>query len=65
MYNKKVFPGNTIHRSDSMNRENIILRIRKLLELSKSSNINESQNAILKAQELLIKHNLSMREVKD
>ena len=48
-----------------MNRENIILRIRNLLELSKSSNINESQNAILKAQELLIKHNLSMREVKD
>lgn len=43
----------------------IILRIKKLLALSESSNEYEAKSAMLKAQELLIKHKLSMREVED
>lgn len=40
--------------------EDIILKIQKLLALSKSSNENEAQNAMLKAQQLLIKYKLSI-----
>lgn len=43
--------------------EDIILKIQKLLALSKSSNENEAQNAMLKAQQLLIKHKLSLKDV--
>jgi hypothetical protein len=43
--------------------ENIILKIKKLLALSKSSNQNEAQNAMLKAQKLLIKYKLSLQEI--
>lgn len=45
------------------NRE-VILKIKKLLTLSKSSNENEAQNAMLKAQKLLVKYKLSLKEVK-
>lgn len=45
--------------------EKIIGKIQKLLALSESSNDHESQSAILKAQKLLIKHKLSMKEVKE
>jgi hypothetical protein len=42
----------------------IIEKIKKLLALSESSNENEAKVAMLKAQELLAKHKLSMKEVK-
>lgn len=42
----------------------IIEKIQKLLKLSESSNENEAQLAMLKAQEMLIKYKLSMQEVK-
>lgn len=45
--------------------KDIILRIKKLLALSKSSNEYESKAAMLKAQELLVKHKISMREIED
>jgi hypothetical protein len=43
----------------------IIDRVRKLLSLSTSSNVNEAQNAMLKAQELMIKNGLSMTDVSE
>lgn len=43
--------------------EDIILKIQKLLALSKSSNENEAQNAMLKAQQLLIKYKLSIKDI--
>lgn len=46
-----------------MSKTQIIEKIQKLLALSKSSNINESQAAMLKVQELLVRHKMSMREV--
>ena len=45
--------------------EEIILKIQKLLALSKSSNQNEAQNAMLKAQKLLMKHKLSMQDIEN
>ena len=44
-------------------KEEIIVKIKKLLALSKSSNLNESQNAMLMAQRLMLKHKIAMREV--
>lgn len=41
----------------------VMLKIQKLLALSESSNENEAKNAMLKAQQLLIKHKLTMQEV--
>ena len=46
-----------------MEQKEIIIKIQKLLALSKSSNENEAQNAMLKAQKLLIKYKLSLKEV--
>lgn len=43
----------------------LIEKIKKLLALSESSNENEAKVAMLKAQELLIKHKLSIKEVKE
>ena len=43
--------------------ENIINKISKLLALSKSVNENEGKNALMLAQKLLLKHNLSMADV--
>lgn len=43
----------------------IVEKIQKLLALSESSNKNEAQTALLKAQELLAKHKLSLKEVKE
>lgn len=43
--------------------DNIILKIQKLLALSKSSNDNEAQNAMMMAQRLLIKYKLSMKDI--
>ncbi len=43
----------------------IIDRIQKLFALSESSNEYEAQVAMLKAQQLLIKHKLTLREVKE
>lgn len=48
-----------------MEKEDIIVKIKKLLALSESSNENESKNALLKAQELLIKNKLSMEDIKE
>lgn len=41
----------------------IIEKVRKLLALSESSNPHEAELAMLKAQELLMKHKLSLKEV--
>jgi len=46
-----------------MGEREVIIKIQKLLALSKSSNQNEAQNAMLKAQKLLIKYKLSLQEV--
>lgn len=43
--------------------EKITLKIRKLLELSKSSNTNEATNALMKAQAMLAKYKLSLKDV--
>jgi len=45
--------------------EKLVKKIQKLLALSESSNEHEAQSAMLKAQELLIKHKLSLKEVKE
>lgn len=46
-----------------MEQGEVIIKIKKLLALSKSTNKNEAQNAMLKAQQLLIKHKISLQEV--
>jgi len=43
----------------------LIEKIQKLLSLSESSNQHEAKVALLKAQELLVKHKLSMQDVKN
>ena len=43
----------------------IILRIKKLLALSEGSNEYEAKSTMLKAQELLEKHKLSLRQVEE
>lgn len=43
----------------------LIEKIKKLLALSESSNKHEAESALLKAQELLAKHKLSIKEVKE
>lgn len=48
-----------------MVKEDIIIRIKKLLALSKSKNQNESQLCMVKAMELIAKHKLSMAEVEN
>ncbi|MBU5438929.1 DUF2786 domain-containing protein [Tissierella sp. MSJ-40] len=45
--------------------ENIILKIKKLLSLGESNNKNEAEVALLKAQELLVKHKLSLKEIEE
>lgn len=45
--------------------EKIVEKIKKLLALSESSNENESKLSMLKAQELLAKHKLSLKEVEE
>lgn len=46
-----------------MSNEKIINRIEKLLALAKSSNKNEAEAAMLKAQELLAKHKLTLADI--
>ncbi len=46
-----------------MNREDVISKVRKLFELSSSSNENEAALAAAKARELLSRYNLSMADV--
>lgn len=46
-----------------MANQKIIERIEKLFSLSKSANEHEAQSALLKAQELLAKHKLSMADI--
>lgn len=43
----------------------VVEKIKKLLALSESSNENEAQISLLKAQELLAKYKLSLKEVKE
>ncbi|MDQ0149604.1 DUF2786 domain-containing protein [Eubacterium multiforme] len=43
----------------------IIIKIKKLLALSKSSNENEAKNAMLKAQQLMIKHKITIQEAEN
>lgn len=43
----------------------IVLKIKKLLALSESSNEHEAKLAMLRAQELLMKHKISIKEVRD
>ena len=50
---------------DIPNIEPIIGKIRKLLALSASNNENEAQAAMMKAQEMLAKYKLTMRDVQD
>ncbi len=48
---------------EAKTRENVITKIQKLLALATSSNEHEAAAAMGKAQELLLKHNLSMAEI--
>ena len=50
---------------DIPNIEPIIGKIRKLLALSASNNENEAQAAMMKAQEMLAKYKLTMRDVQN
>jgi len=43
----------------------LIVKIQKLLALSESSNKHEAELCMLKAQELLAKHKLSLKEIKE
>lgn len=43
--------------------EKIVDRIKKLLALSESDNEHEAQSAMVKAQELMAKHNLEMKDI--
>ena len=43
----------------------VVEKIKKLLALSESSNEHEAKVSLLKAQELLAKHKLSLKEVKE
>lgn len=45
--------------------EKIIEKIQKLLRLSESSNQHEAERAATKAQELMLKHNIEMRQVEN
>lgn len=45
-----------------MNKE-LLIKIQKLLSLSHSSNEYEAQSALLKAQELMVKHNLNANDL--
>lgn len=45
--------------------EDVIYKIQRLLALSKSSNENEAQNAMMMAQRLLIKYKLSIKDVEE
>lgn len=46
-----------------MNRDDLIDTIRRLLALGRSPNEHEAQAAIAKAQELLLKHGLDLKEI--
>lgn len=43
----------------------IVKKIKRLLALSNSDNTHEAESAMLKAQELLVKHNLQLSEIED
>ena len=45
------------------NDEKLIAKIEKLLRLSSSNNEHEAQSAMMKAQELMAKHNIKMADV--
>ena len=47
------------------NQEQVIEKIRKLLNLSQSSNENEAQSAMLMAQKLMAQYNIAMSQVED
>lgn len=51
--------------SDDQKESPILKRIQKLLGLANSDNENEAKLATARANELLIKHNLTLQEVKD
>lgn len=44
------------------NSDKVLEKIKKLFRLASSSNENESESALLKANELLLKHNLSLKD---
>lgn len=43
----------------------VIERVKKLLALAESKNSNEAQSALMKAQALIMKHKLDMREIEE
>ncbi|MHC1749447.1 MAG: DUF2786 domain-containing protein [Cellulosilyticaceae bacterium] len=45
--------------------QDIVIKIKKLLALSESDNKHEAESAMLKAQELLAKHNLQLDQIKE
>lgn len=45
--------------------QEIVKKIKKLLALSSSDNTHEAESAMLKAQELLAKHNLQLSEIEE
>jgi hypothetical protein len=47
----------------NQDKSKIVARIKKLLKLSQSSNENEALRAALKAQELLVFHNISLSDI--
>jgi hypothetical protein len=50
-----------IHRGEPLNdRDRIVIRIHKLMALAESSNPNEAQAAMLKAHELISRHNVDL-----
>ena len=45
--------------------QSVVEKVRKLIALSQSDNKHEAESALLKAQELLAKHNLKLSEIED
>ena len=48
-----------------MTNEKLLAKIQKLISLSESPNENEAKAAMAKAQELMLKHNIDMRQVQN
>ena len=47
-----------------MTKEDILSKVKKLLAVAEGSNYEqEAQNAMLKAQEFMLKHNLTMEDI--
>lgn len=68
-WNEEVYKATTCHDDDiclTVAQENSILRkVKKLMALATSSNKHEAEQAMIKSQQLLLKHNIDVSNVED